>query len=392
MATLSSLIIARRAASIAEVDEALARQVVRGGDLGTSILELGMIGEAELVPLLAEAHGFEPSGWELPVAPPAVPRLVPRAVALRYGIYPLEERGGELHVAVAEPLPQPVEDDLGFALGAHLRQYAAPLVRIRQAIARDYGLPLDRRFMRLLAKLEHRPDPSPSEMPPREQETPPFPGSGAVRLSESGTMIVEGAVPPPAAVSEGSPTSADQQQMVAPPRRNTWPGMLSSPPEDKVASESLPRPPRTPTTPPDSISGAAPRCRIQGITGGKRRCRATETSSEASGTASEGRRRRRASRGIRFRATKRGAAAWFRGRSDGGDHRPDREETAKARGAGVERGALGWGAKGLSGTPSRRTGVRARRGPLTAAVPDAAQAAATAEQAVTIFFAFARQC
>jgi len=49
MTTLSSLLIARRAASIAEVDEALARRVVRGGDLGTCLLELGVVNEETLV-------------------------------------------------------------------------------------------------------------------------------------------------------------------------------------------------------------------------------------------------------------------------------------------------------------------------------------------------------
>ena len=58
-----------------------------------------------------------------------------------------------------------VEQDLSFALGVRIEQRTAPQVRIRQAIARDYGLPLERRMLRLLAKLEGKPDPSPSSLP-----------------------------------------------------------------------------------------------------------------------------------------------------------------------------------------------------------------------------------
>ena len=61
MTTLSSLVVARQPGSIAKVDEALARQVVEGGDLGTSLLEVGALSEAALLPLLGEAHGIEPA-------------------------------------------------------------------------------------------------------------------------------------------------------------------------------------------------------------------------------------------------------------------------------------------------------------------------------------------
>src|SRR5450432_3222875 len=114
MTTLASLLVARQAASTTQVDEALARQIVEGGDLVTCLLELGTMSEKSLIPVLGEAFGIEPASLGvLPGASQAVLRLVPRAVAIRHGLYPLEERDGDLWVAVAEPLPQAVEDDLG---------------------------------------------------------------------------------------------------------------------------------------------------------------------------------------------------------------------------------------------------------------------------------------
>jgi HEAT repeat protein len=166
MPTLSSSIVKHQVATMREVEEALARQVLYGGDLATNLLELAAVGEAELTGLLAESHGLEPAPTgELPRAGDTTLKLVPGDLALRHGLYPLTERDGELIVAVSEPLAEEVEQDLGFALGVTIAQRAAPLVRIRQAIARDYGLALDRRTLRLIAKLEGRPDPSPSSMP-----------------------------------------------------------------------------------------------------------------------------------------------------------------------------------------------------------------------------------
>src|SRR5690606_38984639 len=56
-----------------------------------------------------------------------------------------------------EPLAREVEQDLSFALGVSIVQLASPLVRIRQALARDYLQPLDKRTTRILTKLTGQP-------------------------------------------------------------------------------------------------------------------------------------------------------------------------------------------------------------------------------------------
>ncbi len=191
MKTLGASIVQRGIASVSDVEEALARQVMYGGDLATNLLELTSVSEAELTRLLASSNGMAaaPSG-ELPRAPEALRRLVPGELASRHGMYPLSEEAGTLAIAVAEPLPQEVEQDLSFALGVKIVQLAAPLVRIRQALARDYLLPLDKRTNRILAKLQGEPT-SLSEPPrvdfdalPRPETLPPsaYAGEGVVDM------------------------------------------------------------------------------------------------------------------------------------------------------------------------------------------------------------------
>src|SRR4029079_10494405 len=109
MATLSSSIVKHHVASMREVEEALARQVIYGGDLVTNLLELAPVAEAELTQLLAESYGLPPApAGELPTAIDEVLRLVPGELALRHVFYPLDEVEGTLTIAVSEPVPQEV--------------------------------------------------------------------------------------------------------------------------------------------------------------------------------------------------------------------------------------------------------------------------------------------
>ncbi|HSU40474.1 MAG TPA: hypothetical protein VLJ38_12940, partial [Polyangiaceae bacterium] len=171
MPLLSSSIVKHQLASMEQVEEALARQAAYGGDLLTNLLELQSLSEARLSEALAEAFGFEAAQvGELPRAPEHVRRLVPVDVAQRFACYPVEEQGGILVLAVSEPLPAEVENDLAFGLGVTIVQQVAPLVRVRQAVARDYGQPLDERTARALARLEGRASASPSAPPPGDQE------------------------------------------------------------------------------------------------------------------------------------------------------------------------------------------------------------------------------
>jgi hypothetical protein len=175
MPLLSSSIVKHQLATMEQVEEALARQSAEGGDLLTNLLEKVTVSEERVSAALAESFGIEaaPVG-ELPRAAQHVRRLVPADVAERYACYPLDEQAGTLTLAVSEPLPGEVESDLGFGLGVTIAQRIAPLVRVRQAVARDYGLALDEHVSRALARLEGRGEPGQSWRP-REELAPDRP-------------------------------------------------------------------------------------------------------------------------------------------------------------------------------------------------------------------------
>jgi HEAT repeat protein len=177
MPTLSSSIVKHNVASVRDVEEAIARQAMYGGDLVTNLLELSAVSEDQLARLVAESYeiGAAPAG-ELPSPGVEVLRLVPRELARRFALYPLEKiQVDALVVAVSEPLPGEVESDLSFSLGLRIEQRIALGVRIQQALSRDYAMPLDQRAERVLAKLAGRPDPNPSVAPGPPEPPEPTP-------------------------------------------------------------------------------------------------------------------------------------------------------------------------------------------------------------------------
>jgi hypothetical protein len=244
MPTLSSLLVQREIASMRAVEDAISRQVLHGGDFPTNLLELGAVNEHSLVWALAESLGIEPAPvGKLPAPDVSVLRMIPGELALRHGIFPLAVEGRALVVATSEALSPAVEEDIGYSLAMAVRPRAAPLVRIREALAAHYAIPLDRRFARLLAKLDGRPDPSPSSRPPppRAERMSAFPAPEPPPFGAIGT----GAVGIPAApLGELPPLDAGPSSARAPSA-----GL--EPIGAEVAPAAGP-PPERPSTPPSS--------------------------------------------------------------------------------------------------------------------------------------------
>ncbi|MCL2723991.1 MAG: hypothetical protein FWD69_06090 [Polyangiaceae bacterium] len=156
---LSSVIVQRGIASIREVEEALAWQVLNGGDLVTNLLEVSNASESSLVTTAGEVFGLEPwPAGELPRARQEAMALIAPEVASAYNFFPLSVDRSGLVIAVAEPLPRQTEEELAFTLAMPIRARLAALVRIREALARDYGTPLDKRFRQILSRLRGESD------------------------------------------------------------------------------------------------------------------------------------------------------------------------------------------------------------------------------------------
>ena len=292
LASLSSLVAARGVATMAEVEEAITRQVLHGGDLVTSLLEiLDRTKEPQLTGVLAEHLLLAPTFSPLPPASPELLRLLPADLARRHTIYPIAYTQRSLTVAVWELLPEEALGDLSFVLGRSIVQAAAPAVRIREALLRDYAIPLDRRLLRLLARLDGQRDPSPSSLPPprrRPTEDGPLPSlPGAPSVPSVATVfgtfrrptLTGFALPRAAPLPEVSPqptatdlatapdaphpasVSAERTASDLPPRADVVRDRLAArptPAEVPVAKRSERPPPPASSVPPPAPSTPAP--------------------------------------------------------------------------------------------------------------------------------------
>ncbi|HET9594934.1 MAG TPA: hypothetical protein VFP65_05090, partial [Anaeromyxobacteraceae bacterium] len=153
-ADLAALLADAGLVSAEGLEHARARQREAGGALDTALLELGLVREEALAPLLARASGLAPAPEGLLAPDPRARRVFPARVAERHGLAPyrLEER--ELSVLATYPVDLAAVDEISFMLSLDLVPHVAPEWRVRELMARVYGAELPERFARVREMVE----------------------------------------------------------------------------------------------------------------------------------------------------------------------------------------------------------------------------------------------
>jgi hypothetical protein len=182
---LRSLLIQREICQSQEIEAALARQVLYGGDFVTNLLEVTGVEETALMPIVAESMRLElaPLG-ELPSTPEPLLSVISPTLLAEHAVAPLALEEGRLILAAAEPLDPDTEAVLVGAAGCAVVPRLAPVMRIRIALARDFGLPVEPRLLRLAARIADTRGPrvsSVSEPPDTTTTLPPKRAREAVR-------------------------------------------------------------------------------------------------------------------------------------------------------------------------------------------------------------------
>jgi HEAT repeat protein len=192
-----------------QVEDALARQTLYGGDVVTNLLEVApppATDEAALTAALAEALELPAASVDALRSPePAAIERVPRQVAEEHAFVPIAIRDGAIVIALAEPLSVNAITAVESALEAKVVQEVAPIVRLRQALERAYGVQMDRRTRRLAAILDGE---SPDERPQARSLIPDV--SDDPQLTPTPTpAVMESSRPPPATTIRTPTAGAD---------------------------------------------------------------------------------------------------------------------------------------------------------------------------------------
>lgn len=145
-----------------QLEMALTSQLLCGGHLGTSLIELGFLDEGTLGTILSKASGVPYARPELfeNIAMPTI-NTVSRKVAKAYEVVPLKLTDNAVHLALVDPKNLQSLDELSFAIGRRVIPWIAPEVRIFQALERYYGLKRRARYVALDSRLNKTVRPSP---------------------------------------------------------------------------------------------------------------------------------------------------------------------------------------------------------------------------------------
>jgi hypothetical protein len=167
-----------------QLDRALKAQLIFGGHLGTSLIELGFVTEETLGATLAKIHRVRHATPDMLLQiSPDVLDILPVEAVERYRVVPLkiEPKKKRLHLAVIEPKSMPpISSVRRFNT---IVPWVVPEIRILQAMEEHYGIPRRPRYINICHELE------------RSTDTAAKPEGGVAPDTTDGTHPAQEAVP-----------------------------------------------------------------------------------------------------------------------------------------------------------------------------------------------------
>jgi hypothetical protein len=158
MSALTSLLVRDDAVSVRQIEEALARQVVDGGELDTALLELGALPENKLIAYRAASERSQAATREDVMGASTDTRaLLPSELAVALHVAPLRREAGTLLVASARALKAAEIAQLADRAGMQISVRITVELRVLAALADFYGHPLPPRLATLRARVDAQP-------------------------------------------------------------------------------------------------------------------------------------------------------------------------------------------------------------------------------------------
>ena len=154
MTTLGSLLVQNRIVGVVEIEKALQRQVIMGGDLATNLLELSLVKEDALAKYTAKAFGMPLLDRNLLMQPEArVVKMMPWEAANQHRIVPITIEGDKMIVATSQPMQEHALEEVGFLLGVDFDPRFVLEFRLAIALNRYFGIEIPGRMTKLQKKL-----------------------------------------------------------------------------------------------------------------------------------------------------------------------------------------------------------------------------------------------
>jgi len=306
---IGELLVHHKLVTMRQVEEALARQLVTGGRLGSRLVELNVLSLDQLAEALGQQH-------EVPVATVAALEqvssaalgAVSRDLCAKHGVLPLRAEPTTLHLAMLDPQLLDLVDEIGRLTSMSIVQpYAIPELRLYYYLERYHRLARPK----LLLREQPAPrqgderrrylEPTPTKPVKKgrggpvweawasAEEVAPWPPPGPDAAGPAGAGPGPARAPQPVPTAAGAPrqgygaaTAATTQPAIrpAPPSRSGWPrddkpvgppsrsgwpkGPVQQSPTDEASVVISARPPGAGPADDAALIGVAPRSRASG--------------------------------------------------------------------------------------------------------------------------------
>ncbi len=136
---LGELLVRENMITQEQLRTAIEEQKRAGGRLGTHLTDMGYIGEEELTQFLSKQYGVPAINLAEFEIDPEVIKLIPRDVAEKHQVIPINRAGATLIVAMSDPSNIFAIDDIKFLTGYNVEAVVASEDSIRRAIEARYG-------------------------------------------------------------------------------------------------------------------------------------------------------------------------------------------------------------------------------------------------------------
>ena len=145
---LGSLLVDQNIITMQVLEEALQRQVIFGGRLGTNLMEMGAVKEETLLKVLASQHNVpfaEKHHFENILQD--VIDSVPLELIEQHRIIPLKKERNKIVLAMRDPTRLDVIDEVSFRTDSVVKPAVASELMITQALERYYNLKREARYI-----------------------------------------------------------------------------------------------------------------------------------------------------------------------------------------------------------------------------------------------------
>lgn len=138
-----------------QLNQALERQIIFGGRIGTNLVELRFVTEEELTNVLSRYFKLPPvTSAMIASIPEDVIASISSEIIEKYKILPFRKDRKRLHTAMLNPNDIKDIDELRFITGFDIIPYVIAELRLLHAIERYYGIKRDRRYISLVDRFD----------------------------------------------------------------------------------------------------------------------------------------------------------------------------------------------------------------------------------------------